>query len=205
MRSFYDRFWQVNKDTKINHLFYNMDKILSVLPKNKKITILDYGCGYGEILLKLKKNNPRSTLIGMDVSNVALEISKKKVRQATYYHVRDGIKLPLKNTSIDYIIALDVIEHVYDTEMLFKEFSRILKPGGNIIISTPYYGLIKNIIIALIGYDTIYDPLGPHIRFFTKKSLKKCLENVAIKIYSIKYYGRFYPVYNAMYMLGKKK
>lgn len=46
---------------------------------------------------------------------------------------------PLRSSSFDTIILSDVLEHIPSGEMLWNEMSRILKPGGRVILSTPFY------------------------------------------------------------------
>ena len=48
----------------------------------------------------------------------------------------------------DFVFSSEVLEHIYDVENAFSEVARILKPGGRLLLTTPYHGLIKNILIT---------------------------------------------------------
>lgn len=205
MKYFYDRFWDWNSQYRIDDSSYKWPAIKKLLPKKANYTFLDYGCGQGRMLSHIQTDNPKATLIGMDVSSVALKRAKKKIKSVKLLRVADGQPLPVPTRSIDFLICLDVVEHVYDTESLFKEFSRVLKPNGKILISTPYHGLIKNVIIALFIFETIYDPTGPHIRFFTKKSLSELLYKNSLVPTEYGLYGRIFPINRGMYVFGYKK
>ena len=205
MKPFYERYWVGLREVgALDHVF-KLPVLEQLLPRDTKGSILDFGCGNGEVLRAVRNLNPRAKLTGVDISSEAIRQAKTKIGDVRYYKVPDGKNLPLTSSSIDFILSFDVIEHVYDTELAFSEFSRVLKPGGKILISTPYHGFIKNIIIAAFLFDTIYDPLGPHIRFFTKKSLCACLSRVGLVPLKVGYFGRFFPINNAMYVLAMKE
>jgi ubiquinone/menaquinone biosynthesis C-methylase UbiE len=204
MSVFYDTWWKKKQSYIMEDFFYKWPIIKKLLPKNKFLTFLDYGCGSGKILEEIIRINPQNKYIGMDVSKEAINRAKKKNPKVKFYLVSDGKKLPLKNKSVDFITALDVVEHVYNTELLFEEFARILKRGGKIIITTPYYGFIKNLMIVLFGFEKIFDPMTPHIRFFTVRTLTKCLKQNNLKIEGVGYFGRFFPIWRAFYTIASK-
>lgn len=53
----------------------------------------------------------------------------------------DGQMLPIKSDLIDTIISIDVLEHVPNPEKFVHELFRVLKPGGMVILSTPFFCL----------------------------------------------------------------
>jgi len=112
--------------------------------------------------------------------------------------------MPFKSNTFDFIIVLDVMEHVYDTELVFAELSRVLKPRGRMLITVPFYGLIKNIIISLIAFDFVYNPRSPHIRFYSKKNLLKEIHLANLTSLKFGYFGRFFPISKGMYCLCRK-
>jgi SAM-dependent methyltransferase len=112
---------------------------------------------------------------------------------------------PIKNDGADFVFSSEVMEHIYDTQNAFREISRILKSGGKFLITVPYHGLIKNLILAILNFNLHFDPSGPHIRFFTKKSLFAMLAENDFKIEKNGYYGRFWPLPHSIYVLARKK
>lgn len=200
----YNRYWKENNFDTLWDFPYKWPAINKFIPKHQKITILDYGCGPGTLISAMKEINPTAHYIGMDVSDQAIKEARKKHLYDKFYVVADGQKLPLQDSSVDFILAADVIEHVYDTKLIFQEFYRILKPGGKILMTTPYHGLIKNLVISLFAFEKIFDPLKNHIRFYTKKSLFKVFNLYNFKIDVCGYFGRFYPLSRAIYILAHK-
>lgn len=202
--NFYEKFWKEHQNETLNDFFYKWPAIKKYLPKNRKITILDFGCGSGILFEKLKKLNPHSRLIGIDVSKEAIKLAREKFPNDNFYIIQDGQTFPISDKSIDFILATDVIEHVYETNKTLAEFYRILKPDGKLLLTTPYHGLIKNLIIVLFYFEKIFDPVEAHIRFYTKKSLFSVLKKYKFEIQKYNYFGRFYPLSRAILVLANK-
>ena len=203
MKKFYERYWD-GTSAELADFRIKWPVLSPLIPLDNNIKILDYGCGKGKILSEIHKINPQAQLYGADISGIALESASKNVPEAKFLLIDDNQMVPLPSNSLDFVASLDVIEHIYDTEMVFHEFNRLLKPGGTLLLSAPYYGLIKNIVIALIGFETVYNPTTPHIRSYTKNTLKHITQRFGFKPLEFGRYGRFYPVNNGMYLLAEK-
>lgn len=202
MINYYERYW--NERETLEDFSYKWPVLKNFVPRKSKIRILDFGCGKGTILLEMRKINPKASFYGVDVSVKAINFIRKGDKKTRLYEIVDGGKLPFDDGFFDFIIASDVLEHVYDTENAFSELSRVLKTGGKILISVPYNGLLKRAIISLFFFDQIFEPSTPHIRFYTKTNLEKYLRKYKIETLKVGYYGRFYPLSNGMYIIGKK-
>lgn len=203
MKSFYERYWE-HQDI-LEDFPYKWPVIKHFIPKEKGLKILDFGCGKGTIFKEILKINSHSEIIGVDVSEKALIENKKRFPKNKFYLIEDGGKLPFNNNFFDFIIASDVLEHVYDTDNAFQELARVLKPNGTILISVPYNGWVKNVLVAMFFFEYIFHPRSPHIRHYTKRNLTNFLKDVKLKPEKIGYYGRFYPVSSGMYILSKKE
>ena len=53
---------------------------------------------------------------------------------------------------------------------------RVLKRGGRLLLTVPYHGRFQAAAIALTRFDAHFDPLGQHVRFFTRRSLATTLD-----------------------------
>lgn len=201
--SFYNRYWE-DKNTYLDDFFLKWPKLQNYIPKEKGITILDFGCGNGFVLKEISFLNPAARLIGVDISEIALTQARKILPGAEFSLEEDG-KILLPDESVDFAICSEVMEHIYDTETAFREMARVLKKGGEFLLTVPYHGLIKNLLIAIFAFDRHFDPAGPHIRFFSKKSLFRILVNNNFDIAKCGYYGRFWPIPHSIYVLAKKK
>ena len=149
--------------------------------------------------------NPRAVYYGVDVSEAGLAAASKNLPQAVFLKTADGEKLPLPSDSIDVVFASEVLEHIYDTENAFSEIARVLKPNGLLLITVPYHGLIKNLLIVLFAFDAHFSPTGAHIRFFSKRSLLSCLKRSHMAPLKAGYLGRFFPVPCSIFVLARKR
>jgi 2-polyprenyl-6-hydroxyphenyl methylase/3-demethylubiquinone-9 3-methyltransferase len=71
------------------------------------------------------------------------------------------------------VLSLEVIEHIYAPKDYAKSVYEILQPGGLAIISTPYHGYLKNLVLALSGkMDDHFTALWEHghIEFWSMKT-----------------------------------
>lgn len=81
----------------------------------------------------------------------------------------DITTLPFPDASFDHVICAEVLEHIPDDEAAAKELIRILKPGGNLIVSVPRYFPEK---ICWILSKEYYNSDGGHIRIYKKSQIK---------------------------------
>ena len=110
---------------------------------------------------------------GTDISAVVIDKNTKNYPHLNFKLTASENPFPYPDNSFDAIFSSEVIEHVYDVNFVFSEFNRILRPNGRLLLTTPYHGLIKNLVIALFYFDNHYSPTWEHIRFFTKNSLNR--------------------------------
>ncbi len=97
--------------------------------------------------------------------------------------------LPLKE-GFDTIIALELIEHLWNVDNFLKECNRLLKLNGKLIISTPNVKYWKNRLGLLFGDDGWFDTDGAHLHFFSPQSLVKKLSKYGFIVEIMKPLGR---------------
>ena len=113
---------------KRNYLF---EGILKVFKSEKKGVVADLGCGDGDYSVALSK-------MGYKVTACDLDIQRFKHGDKIDFKVCDVTKpLPFENSSLDYILLAEVIEHLRNPYQVMQELSRVLRPGGKLILSTP--------------------------------------------------------------------
>ena len=115
-----------------------LKKIISLIPKRKNMKILDAGCGEGQLLSMVSKKFGlfNLKLYGTDITDISLESAKKRIENAKF-SLQDLRDLDYKDEFFDVIMCTEVIEHVPEYKKVLKEFERILKKGGMLIISFP--------------------------------------------------------------------
>jgi phosphatidylethanolamine/phosphatidyl-N-methylethanolamine N-methyltransferase len=100
--------------------------------------ILEVGVGTGISLPKYANEN---RLVGVDISDAMLEKARERVRKLKLNHVEaievmDAERLAFTDESFDVVVAQYVVTAVPNPEAALDEFARVLKPGGEIIITT---------------------------------------------------------------------
>jgi 2-polyprenyl-3-methyl-5-hydroxy-6-metoxy-1,4-benzoquinol methylase len=110
--------------------------------------ILDVGCAGGGLSKML--SDLGFTVHAIDVLEDSIEVAKEFANSPKItYEVRDVLKETFPKESFDGIVFLETIEHVENPAQFFREFHKILKPNGHLIVSTPNATSIKNLLYAL--------------------------------------------------------
>ena len=122
------------------HRLRIIKKIIKNNFKNKKINILDIGCGGGQVTMELAKLGHK--VIGIDQSENMVEISNsyrkkfnKKIRDLSSFQVGSIAKNELNNSEYDLCIAMGVIGYLSSDKVLFQLTKKVLKPNGIFVVS----------------------------------------------------------------------
>ncbi len=98
--------------------------------------LADIGCGMG-ILAEVCRDK-FVKYVGMDLAFERVKQARLRVPdKKCFWVVGDAQNLPFKSKCFNYVVSLEVIEHLPDTKAYLKEINRILTLGGNFILSTP--------------------------------------------------------------------
>lgn len=115
--------------------------------------ILDVGCGAGLFSYSIAKKAKK--VVGVDILPSSIEIAKEFNTQPNVEYIEgDLFKLHFPDGSFDCILFLETIEHVDNPVMFIREFHRLLKKGGHLIISTPNAMSYTNIVYAFSHFST---------------------------------------------------
>lgn len=109
--------------------------------KIKNAIILDYGCGYGKFIRRLKKYNPKR-IFGLDTSADAIMLAKEiGFGGVGYHHIKSGDISLIEDNSLDIVFVnfvLCCIESSCEIELILSEIYKKLKVGGEIIVLEPH-------------------------------------------------------------------
>ncbi|NOT56675.1 MAG: class I SAM-dependent methyltransferase [Deltaproteobacteria bacterium] len=156
------------------------------LAKGSARTVLSVGCGPIEGLTWI------SSLVAPTGYVVGLDSEPSHVRCA-----RPGISsvvgrvetLPFASCSFDMVMALDVLEHMADDDAGLREMSRVLKPGGLLMVTVP----------ALPSLWGEHDVVNHHQRRYTKQTLLRVFTNVRLPRPRVTYFNTvLFPVVAGM-------
>lgn len=158
----------------------NESLLRKYLPKEKKLEILDAGCGPGTMLPMLVKYG---NVIGVDISDEALKYARKRGNAKK----GDVTNLKFKDETFDLVICMDVLYHAWikDETKTLKGFYRILKKGGLLLVREPAYNWLR-------GREDVGSLTG---RRFSKNRLDMLAEKSSFNIIKMSYINFFlFPI-----------
>lgn len=152
-------YWK-NKNTR----YYN--KLKTILKKKitSNFSILDFGCGTGDLLTFLNPENG----IGYDSSSEMIKICRLKYPSLTW-----TTHIPMRQ--FDFVYSVDVLEHVKDLDTYFLEMKGCLKPDGTLILifANPHW----EPFLLLLEKLKLKMPEGPHQRFSNRTVMAHLKKN----------------------------
>lgn len=113
-----------------------IDEILDVLPVG---TALDAACGTGRLTARLAARGFR--VCGVDGSAEMLEPARNRVPGGAFF-VGDLGSLPLADDAVDLVTNALALTHVPDLRPVYAEFARVLRPGGDLVVSDVHPDLV---------------------------------------------------------------
>lgn len=162
-------------------------------PTSPNFTLLDVGCNAGINISWVHNQYPQAEYYGIDILQDAVSQARQKCPYATILCDNIEDMIAVKNEYFDYILLLDVLQHLSDPLKVLKEMKKVLKPNGIIIATIPNLmhasvlkllleqGLFTYSETGLLDYD--------HKHLFTYAEIvnmfKEANLNVCIQTYSI--------------------
>lgn len=204
MSEYKDYGWSDQPTNAHSYLYHDLVFLLN----NKNGKILDVGCGNGTLASRLIKEG--YDVYGIDASKSGIEIAQNSYRNRFYLQDINSQKLPDEIDLIPFttIISTEVIEHLYNPRGYIEFCKTILKKngGGELIISCPYHGYLKNLVLAITGkmdshFTVLWD--GGHIKFWSRKTLTKLLDEFGFEVVSFKGSGRFPYLWKSMFIKAR--
>ncbi|MGI8893254.1 MAG: class I SAM-dependent methyltransferase [Bacteroidia bacterium] len=182
---------------------YILNPVLNNLKGEKDKLILDVGCGNGWLVNELIDKGYDA--YGIDASETGVNLAKKINANRFWVQDINSEQLPagLNSKKFQIIISTEVIEHLYNPVKYIKFCKSILlkSGGGKLILTTPYHGYLKNVVLALSDkMDHHYSPIweGGHIKFWSKETLNKFLTDQGFIIEAFEGCGRLPYLWKSM-------
>ncbi len=167
--------------------------------------VFDLGCGNGSVAARLTDEGFQVT--GVDPSEQGIlcanrDFPKINLKVGSAYDDLAGIY-----GQFDIVTSLEVVEHVYAPRDYARSAFNLLKPGGLAIISTPYNGYLKNLVIAVLGgFDRHATALWDHghIKFWSVHTLSRLLTEAGFGPIDFEFVGRIRPLAKSMIALARR-
>jgi ubiquinone/menaquinone biosynthesis C-methylase UbiE len=121
----------------------------------RKVEILDVGCGSGSIHPLLLERCPKLLLRGIDVASTSVEIARR-AHPKVHYDVYDGAKLPYGTGHFDAAYTICVLHHVPPAEraVFMAEMRRVVRPGGMVgVIEHNPFNPLTQLLVNTCPFD----------------------------------------------------
>ena len=108
-------------------------------------SVLDVGCGTGEIELRLAAKYPQATFVGIDLEETHLARARQRCAKfgvRVRFQTGDALAMPFPDEQFDLVICRHVLQAVPDAPRVLKEIGRVLKPGGRVHLIAEDYGML---------------------------------------------------------------
>jgi len=156
--------------------------ILDNIPDNN-LKILDIGCWDGSYAIRYKKNT--NIVYGIESSLTSAKRAQKLgivVKQGDFM-----VGQYFQDTKFDIVVAGELIEHVFDTDLFLKIIHKMLKKGGKLILTTPNIASLPRRLLLLLGKSPVIDnrivgETAGHIRYFTFDGIYEILKDNGFKV-----------------------
>ena len=178
------------------------------IPLRAGMRVLDAGCGSGRHLCESFRT-PGVEVAGVDLNRTDLGKAKgflslmaREQKGRWLVAQADVTKLPFAGGSFDVVICSEVLEHIVDNRTAVAELVRVLKPGGDLVVTVPRFWPER--VCWAISRAYHREP-GGHIRIYKKGELMSLLEAAGVRCRLIRYrHGLHAPYWWLRCLVGHK-
>jgi len=158
--------------------------IINLCAELRARRVIDIGCGNGALCRELASRGYE--VVGCEPSADGIRFAQNSAPELVFHQLGvDDEAGAVGSESFDVAIAAEVIEHLVRPRNLPHFAKQVLRPGGHLIISTPYHGYLKNLALAIGNkWDSHLTPLwdGGHIKLWSRKTLSQLLSEAGFRV-----------------------
>jgi 2-polyprenyl-3-methyl-5-hydroxy-6-metoxy-1,4-benzoquinol methylase len=187
---------------------YIEPRIKEILQRLQVKRVADLGTGNGAMCDALAKSGLQ--MVGIEYDKAGVELAKQSYPHINFYNFGvqdDPEQLLATEAPFDAVISTEVIEHLFSPHLLPTYARSILKPGGHLVVTTPYHGYVKNLALSVLNkWDQHHTALwhGGHIKFWSRKTLTALLEQNGFVVQEFSGVGRVAYLWKSMVLVAKK-
>jgi 2-polyprenyl-6-hydroxyphenyl methylase/3-demethylubiquinone-9 3-methyltransferase len=169
--------------------------------------LLDVGCGAGALTDVCHQLGWNAT--GVDVSADGLALGRTRFPGVRFVEgsAYDDLAAFAPPGGFDVVISSEVIEHLYRPALMLERTYDALRPGGRLLITTPYHGYLLNLALSLANrWDARFDVQrdGWHIKFFSRRTLTDMVADAGFEVVEWRGLGRVRWLWWSQALLARK-
>lgn len=142
-------------------------------------SILEFGCDAADYTPHLARR--ADLLRACDPSSAQIGANCQAHPSISFFVQDPGKSIAAEPKTFDAIWCSDALAQLIQPVFALHEFHRVLKPGGRLLITVPYHGFFKNLLIALSGWDRHFSPDQPYLRFYTEQMLTDLIRKTGFR------------------------
>jgi 2-polyprenyl-6-hydroxyphenyl methylase/3-demethylubiquinone-9 3-methyltransferase len=167
--------------------------------------VFDLGCGNGSVAAALTARG--YDVMGVDPSREGIEQSQASHPELKLYTGSAYDDLRSQYGEFPAVYSLEVVEHVYAPREYAATLFSLVAPGGVAIVSTPYHGYLKNLVLAATGsmdkhFTALWD--HGHIKFWSMATLSTLLREAGFGAIRFRRVGRVPALAKSMIAIARK-
>ncbi|HOO77191.1 MAG TPA: class I SAM-dependent methyltransferase [bacterium] len=153
--------------------------------------VLEFGCGDGFLIETIARVFPGADIRAVDISLTALERARNRAPTARLVQ-SDAARTPFPDGSVPAALCSEVIEHVPDDTGLLREIFRVLRPGGDLVLTTPNLYTLRNILRQKIGREPKIE-IPEHLREYGYRELSAKIRSAGFVVVRFRSVGFYIP------------
>ena len=192
------------RDPSSHFHLYRIHEVLNLCGDPAGVRAVDLGCGWGTISFALARY--ADFVVGIDFASESLRVcaSRRDPRENSnlVFLQADARQTALRTGTSDLVVAADLIEHLYpdDTEAVYREAWRLLRPGGRFIVWTPS----PTHIIELLRRSRILRHDPTHVDYKTLSRVRSDLAKIGFQIVQARHAPSHLPGFRALERIGQR-
>lgn len=173
-------------------------------PADGPLRFLECGSGEGHLVAEAAAKGAEAE--GMEISQAAVDRARRAHPACSFrVHPVDERPWPVAAQSYDVVVAFEVIAHLPWPRELLLGAAEVLRPGGQLALTTPYHGPAKNVALASLAFDRHFNVDGEHLRFFSDRALRQLLSESGFTVERVTHLGRRWPVWADTFVVARKR
>lgn len=170
--------------------------------------VLDVGSGNGALCARLAAAGYE--VVGVEYDKKGAELARQMCPSIRFYNYGvqdDPAELLAQENGFDAVVSTEVVEHLYSPHLLPCYARSVLRPGGYLLVTTPYHGYLKNLALSIFGaWDKHHTALwhGGHIKFWSRETLTQLLAANGFRVVGFRGVGRLAYLWKSMVLVARK-